>query len=483
MIIAVDIGTSSIKTGLVDEEGRVASTVVYDVPLTRPTPLAAEHDLELVWRLVIRSIKEVARGFENRVEAVVFSNYLHGLALLDENYRVVWNVMTHLDRRCATEQKILEEVGYDLYNRTGCPPIFVFPICKALWLSKKGFFRKNMRLSFVKDYVLFRLTGVHAVDNGVASGTGLQNVHSLKWDDHALGLLGIDESNLPTLVEPGEVLDYVDIPDAGLNKVAVIPGSFDGAVQNVGFGVREENAVLNLGSTAVVRTLTKSLVLDKSREMRFFAYYAVDGYRAIGGASNNGMTVVDWLKKLVSADLELPEHPACTDGVYVLPFLSGERYPFRDPNLTFTVHGLRLEHGREHLFKAVIEGIAFTVGYILKSIEENGRSISTLHCAGGGCLNAGIVKTFSNVLCKPIAVYEVSRAAGLIGSAAIALKALGRARSALEAGEALRGAYRLVEPERSLCRDYEHCLSKFLKLVENARGISPQILPLDRELV
>lgn len=483
MFVSVDIGTSSVKAGLINEHGAVLASEVREIPLLKPSPLAAEHGLEQVWSLVVDAIRGVTKGFENRVEALVFSNYLHGLALLDDKFRVIWNVMTHLDRRCAAEQKMLEEAGYQLYTRTGCPPIFVLPLCKAIWLSKKGVLKKQVKLSFVKDYVIYRLTGIHAVDNGVASGTGLQNIHNLKWDSYALELAGLDESNLPTLVEPGTVLDYVDIPELGLKRVAVVPGSFDGAVQNIGIGVKEENAVLNLGSTAVIRTLTKEIVLDKSMEMRFFTYYAAEGYRAVGGASNNGMTVVEWFKKLLGSELELLEQPVCTDGVYVLPFISGERYPFRDPNLTFNLIGARLEHGREHLFKGLIEGIAFTLNYIVASIEENGRSIEVLHCAGGGCQNIGIVRTISNVLCKPIAVYEASRAVGLLGSAAIAMKSLGYLKSSLDLGEWVRGGCSLVQPSKSTCATYEQCSHRFLKLVETARTTSRITAPATEELI
>ncbi|MEM4499592.1 MAG: FGGY family carbohydrate kinase, partial [Sulfolobales archaeon] len=120
MIVSVDVGTSSVKVGLVSNDGRVLRSYVSDVPLIFETPLAAEHDLKLLWDLTLRGIREVVRGYEGSVEAISLSTYLHGLALLDTDFRVVANVMTHLDRRSSGMQEFLEGFGSELYGRTGC---------------------------------------------------------------------------------------------------------------------------------------------------------------------------------------------------------------------------------------------------------------------------------------------------------------------------------------------------------------------------
>ncbi|MEM0296735.1 MAG: FGGY family carbohydrate kinase, partial [Zestosphaera sp.] len=356
MIVAVDVGTSSVKAGLVSPGGRLVRSYVKPIPLSTPAQLAAEHDLELMWRLVLEGVVRVSRGYEGKVEAISLGTYLHALGVLDERFRVVVNVMTYLDRRCHAEQKEIEERGFELYRRTGCPPIFVFPLCKALWLRRQGLLRSSHKLTFLKDYLVYKLTGRHAVDYGVASGTGFLNVRDLRWEPLALEAGAVDEDMLPQLVEGAKVYERVDVRDARLTDVAVVPGSFDGALQNIGYGVFSPDAVLNLGSTTVVRALTQDLVIDREPEARFFTYYAADGYRVVGGASNNGMAVVKWFKSIFRGGRSLRGGIMCRDGVYVLPFAAGERYPFRDPDLTFTFTGLRLEHKHEDLVKALFEG-------------------------------------------------------------------------------------------------------------------------------
>lgn len=478
MIVSVDVGTSSVKIGLVSNDVKILRSYVSEVPLITETALAAEHDLKLLWDLTLRGIREVVRGYEGSVEAVSLSTYLHGLAILDSEFNVVSNVMTHLDRRPSNMQKFLEEHGSELYKRTGCPPIFVFPTCKALWLRTQGILKSSLKLCFVKDYITYKLAGRHVVDYGVASGTGFLNINNLKWDSLALEISQVSEGMLPELYEGAKVYDYINLRDVGINdKVALVLGSFDGALQNIGYGAFGSEAVLNLGSTAVIRTLLHELVLDKSPEARFFTYYAADGYRAIGGASNNGMVVIEWLKKLLNIEsLPLTKNIACKEGVYALPYLIGERYPFRDPNLALTLLGLHLEHGSDYVIRSVIEGIALTVKTILLALEENGIKIDKVHCAGGGCSNIELVETFSNVLCKPIAIHLSPRDAVVLGASGTALRALGYVKSLDHLRDKSNEQPTNMYPTLEKCFTYDYCLKTFSKLVKNARGIYNELI-------
>lgn len=478
MIVSVDVGTSSVKIGLVSNDGRILRSYVSEVPLIIETPSAAEHSLELLWSLTLQGIREVVRGYEGSIEAISLSTYLHGLALLDADFRAVVNVMTHLDRRSSNMQKFLEDSGSELYRRTGCPPIFVFPLCKTLWLRTQGILNRGLKLCFVKDYLAYKLVGRHVVDYGVASGTGFLNIHSLRWDSLALEISQVSEDMLPELYEGAKVYDYINLPEVGVrDKVALVLGSFDGALQNIGYGAFGSDAVLNLGSTAVIRTLLRDLVLDKSQEARFFAYYAADGYKAIGGASNNGMVVVEWLKKLLNIEsFSMSKSVACEEGIYVLPFLIGERYPFRDPNLALTLFGLRLEHRWDYVTRSVAEGMAFTVKAILLALEENGVKVERVHCAGGGCSNKELVEVFSNVLCKPIVMHLSPRDAVVLGASGTALRALGYVKGLDYLGKELNEQPSHIHPTPENCDTYNNCFKKFLKLVKNAREVYNELI-------
>jgi gluconokinase len=482
VIVGVDVGTSSVKVALVTSNGEIVKEVTIGLDLLTPENGAAEHSLKQVYNAVFEGIKAVVKGFEGKVEAVSFSNYLHGVALLDTSMNPLTNILTHLDTRAGAFQYKLVDVGRELYERTGCPPIFVYPLTKIMWFREGKGFRDFKRVTFVKDYIIHKLSGVWVLDYGVASGTGLMNIHNLKWDDLALSTAGVDESMLPELVEGSKVVEYINIPELELSKVALVPGSFDGALQNIGYSIYGEDVALNLGSTAVVRVLRRDVVIDKSPEMRFFCYYAADGYRAIGAASNNGMTFLEWVRRNIAGGVDwkrisedVRSVKPCSEGVTVLPFIGGERFPYRDPYIRFTVLGVGVSHNIKHLLRASMEGVAFVLKAIVNALEENSVRISMLHCSGGGCSIDELVKIVSGATCKGVALYDegVARMASTLGAVAVALRALGHY-SSIDAVsfEYVRGR-RLgaVEPEPSICEAYSRCFKRFELALSSVRNL------------
>jgi gluconokinase len=488
VIIGVDVGTSSVKVALVTGSGEIIKEVTIGLNLLTTESGAVEHNLRQVYSAVVEGIKAIVKGFEDKIEAVSFSNYLHGVALLDLSMNPLTNILTHLDTRAGVFQYKLLDVGRELYERTGCPPIFVYPLTKILWFREGKEFRDFKRITFVKDYIIYRISNIWILDYGVASGTGLMNIHSLKWDDLALSIAGIDESMLPQLIEGSRVVEYINLPELGLSKVALVPGSFDGALQNIGYSIYGENAALNLGSTAVVRVLRRDVVIDRSPEMRFFCYYAADGYRAIGAASNNGMTFLEWVRRNIASGIDwkrisedIKNVKPCSDGVLVLPFIGGERFPYRDPYIRLTVLGVGVSHDFRHMLKASMEGVAFILKAIINALEENDVTISMLHCSGGGCSIDELIKIVSEAICKSVALYDesVARMASTLGAVAVALRAL-RYYSSIDTVRFEHVENRrlgVIEPELSVCKDYSSCFKRFELALSNIRSLYRALSP------
>jgi gluconokinase len=480
MFIAIDIGTSSIKIILSNSNGEIVKSFRDEIPLYISQQGAAEHSPNEIYQLVLKGVKSVVKGFESSIEAIVFSTYLHGLGILDVGFNPISNILTHLDSRAGKVQGLLEEYGVELYRRTGCPPLFIYPIAKILWLQKTGGLDIKY-ISFLKDYLIYRFTSqkFFTVDYGVASGSGLLNIYSLRWDDYALGVAGVDEKMLPEVVEGAKVLEYMSFPEIGLrDKVALVLGSFDGALQNVGYSIYGDEAILNLGSTAVLRILSRDVILDRDRRMRFFCYYAADGYRVVGAASNNGMTALEWFRRVFIDNIEwsvinsiVEDVELCSNNVVVLPFVAGERFPYRSPYLSYIVIGLGLAHEKKHVVRASLEGIAFVLKAIAKALEENGLSFTVAHCAGGGCSIESLVKIVSQSLCKSIVIYDdnIARNASSLGGVVVAMKALGYGDSISKIllDSIARSKAKVVEPSKNLCLIYDKCFNRFEKLVEN----------------
>jgi len=473
MFVSVDVGTTSVKVALIDDSGFIIRSYVIENPISHPEPGAAEQSLNYIVKSVLDGLSSVIRGFESRIESITLITYMGALGLLSKDFNVLRDAMIHIDVRGVDEQRELEWLGREIYGRTGCPPLFMYPPYKVLWLRKRNLIPPNSKLTFVKDYIVYRLSGIYAIDYGTASANSFLNIYSLRWDDLILKLTGIDESMLPELIEGAKILEYIRLPEIGLrDKVALILGTHDGPAQNIGYSVYGVDAVVGIGSSLTLRLLTKDIILDKSPKMRFYSYYVVDGYRVIGSPSNNGGIVIDWFKSIVSRDeLRNLGRLVCSEGIYVLPFAVNEIFPFRDPNLTFTVLGLRITHNVEHIVQGLYEGLSFILKTAMDAFNENNVGVERIHCAGGGCNNLNLVTTIANVLCKPIILYRDPRNAGVLGGVIIAMKALRYIKTISDIRLKEVKPQITIEPNREYCKDYIECHRQFLKLINTIQTL------------
>ncbi len=484
-VLAVDIGTTNVKAAAVDERGRVLRAASRELTLLFPEPGAAEHSPEELMAAVQETSRLAAKGL--RVEAVALSCYQHGLLAVDRNLEPLTGIITHMDCRSAPFVKVVEREcdPLELYRRTGCPPLFVYALPKILWLKheRPGVVSRASRFLLVKDYVVARAVGEPYVDYGNASGSQLFNIRELRWDELALSVAGIGEEQLAEPAEGSGVL--CELGGRGASTFGVEPGTplvlgtFDGAAQNFGLGVvAGDEAALNLGTTAVVRALAREPLLDP-RGMRLFCYYAARGYWAFGGSTNNGGSVLRWLRgvllqppagepgpdpySLLSSEAEGVEPGA--SGLICLPFLAGERFPFRDPYARGVLIGLRYDHGRGHLARAFMEGVAMTLRAIVDALADAHRRPSRLVGGGGGLrsrLWASIIASATEV---PVVRVAGGEHASSVGAAALAYLAIGAA-SDLEGLGWSRGDVDVVEPDERLVEVYRELYRRFLEAYE-----------------
>lgn len=404
-VLAVDIGTTNVKAAVVDENGKVLRAASRELALISPEPGAAEHSPREILAAVEETSRLAARGFE--VDAVALSCYQHGLMVVNSRCEPLTNALTHMDWRAARYVAEVEKRcdPTELYRRTGCPPLFVYALPKILWLKSERPAFAAARFLLVKDFVIAKAVGEPYVDYGNASGSQLFNIRELRWDDLALEVAGLSEELLAEPVEGSETL--CELPGAGAELFSVkpgtplVPGTFDGAAQNLGLGAEgPEKAVLNLGTTAVVRLLGRIPVLDE-KGMRTFCYYAAAGRWAFGGSTNNGGSVLRWLRdalgglevaaaETLDADpydllcAEAERAPPGSSGLVFIPFMAGERFPFRDPYARGVLLGLRYDHRKPHVVRAFMEGIAMVVRAIAEALANLGFKPARLLGCGGG---------------------------------------------------------------------------------------------------
>lgn len=496
LVLTIDVGSTNMKGLVINNDGKVVERRVRELTLHLENRFAGHEPKELLECFSLM-LDYFGKKYGRSIEAIAVTTYNHSVLLADKDGTPLTRVITHHDTRAAeVEKELLEKTDpYELYEETGAPPIFVFMPYKLYWFMKKepSVFKEARYLLFCKDYLLWKtgLTSEPYIDLATASGGGVINLRKLKYSEKVLNLLSIDENRLPRLCEGGKIFDTIPpkaCEEYGFNPGAkIVFAAFDGAAQNFGLGLTEDGTVLNIGSTGVIRKLSRKVVLDKSLEMRFFTYYAANGLYVLGGASNSGGDCLRWfrdnfgqMEALIGSaigkdpysilDLEAEKAPPGSEGLIFLPFLTGERFPYRDPNLTGTFLGISRKCGRAHFIRSIMEGVGYVIRAIAEALYENSISLGEVYLVGGGSKSRLWAQILSDILEIEINVVEMGEDATNHGAAALAFNALGLS-SIDEFSNKWVNVREKVVPIEKNRMVYEENYATFVELVKLLRSV------------
>ena len=446
-LLGLDVGTTGAKGLLIDETGRVAASATGDYPLANPRPLWSEQDPEDWWLACadcMRRVLALADIAPEQVAGVGFSGQMHGLVLLDEDGRVLRPAILWNDQRTGDQCRIItERLGLEtLLKLTGNPVLPGFTAPKLLWVAQNEpeLFARTARFLLPKDYVRFRLTGTLATDVSDASGTSLFDVANRTWSDAMFDALDIPRAWAPDCVESPEVCGRVTVQAAGQTGLApgtpVVGGGGDQAAQAIGTGlVTEGKIAATLGTSGVVFAPTQSPRIDPAGRLHAFCH-AVPGMWHVMGVMLAAGGSLRWFRdelgnveRSAAGLLDVEPYdliasqaaraPAGCEGLVFLPYLSGERTPHPDPNARGAFVGLTLRHGKRHLARAVLEGVAYGLRDSLTLVRELGTSPESLRVSGGGARSELWRQILADVFDLDVATVNLSEGAAL-GAALLA---------------------------------------------------------------
>ena len=411
-LIGIDVGTSSMKTLLIDESGVVVGSVTEFYPFETPKPLWSEQDPAHWWKATCVSIKRVLE--ETRVESkdvagVGLTGQMHGLVLLDKDNQVLRPCILWNDQRTAKQcADITAKVGAErVLELTGNPVLPGFTAPKIAWVRENEpvIFAKAERFLLPKDYVRFLLSGEHFTDVSDASGTSLLNVGQRDWSDEMCDALEIDRSFLPEVTESTVASTRISAEAAAatglLEGTPIAAGGGDQAAQAVGSGIVREGIVsATLGTSGVVFAHSDEYRVEPNGRLHAFCH-AVPGKWHLMGVMLSAAGSFDWYKNTFGGEEDrlaeengsnvfdlLTEQaaaaPAGSEGLLFLPYLSGERTPHPDPNARGTFFGMTLRHGKGHMTRSVLEGITYGMNDSLQLMRNLGLEISEVRASGGG---------------------------------------------------------------------------------------------------
>lgn len=399
--IGIDIGTTSTKAVAFSENGDIIAKETIGYAITHPQANCSEQDPNEIFDAVINGIGKIAGTFhKDNAVLISFSAAMHSILAVDKNGNPLTNCIIWADNRASeiAEQLCYTKTGDTFYHKTGVPIHAMSPFCKLLWLKKNSpeIFTAAHKFIGIKEYIFFRLFGNYKVDTAIASATGLLNIHNLQWDKDILDYAGIQPEQLSEVA----AATYKEILTAGskyatdkrlqqVTKSAFVIGGSDGALANLGSGAVNKNSMaITIGTSSAVRMVTTEVYTDE--HMRTFCYHLANRSYIIGGASNNGAVVLQWLKdtllKTTDTHEELFEQASAINagcnGLLFIPYILGERAPIWNSNAKGIFFGLDITHNKSHLIRSAIEGVVYSVYSIGRILMEK-RKVTEIHATGG----------------------------------------------------------------------------------------------------
>jgi xylulokinase len=478
MFIGIDLGTSSTKLLLCNEAGEILSTVTKDYPLSFPHPGWSEQDPIDWWKACEEGIPELLDGFEKKeVVGIGTAGQMHGLVVLDPDDIVIRPAILWNDGRTQKEVGYLNNVvGKEKLSEMTANIAFAgFTAPKILWMKENEpeKFSRISKIMLPKDYVNYRLTGVHCCDYSDASGMLLLNVKDKCWSKEMEEICGISESLLPKLYESYECIGTLrpEVASAfGLNPgVRVVAGAGDNAAAAVGTGtVGNGKCNISLGTSGTIFISSDSFCVDRFNSLHAFAH-SDGGFHLMGcmlsAASCNKWLCEDILKTsdYTAEQKDISKEKLGKNHVFFLPYLMGERSPINDTNARGTFTGITMDTTRSDLVQAVLEGVAFAIRDSFEVAKNLGIDISKSKICGGGSKSPLWKIIMSNVLGIPLEMVKTEQGPGY-GAVILSMVGCGLFRDVHSACDRLIETSSVVYPDSEISARYEEKYQLFRKI-------------------
>ncbi|MFA9477041.1 xylulokinase [Phycisphaerales bacterium AB-hyl4] len=416
-LLGIDIGTSGTKTLVCDHDGNVIATAMAEHDISSPRPGWSEQDPSQWWQATCDATLAVIdkAGIDGQsVTAVGLSGQMHGSVFVADDETplrpaLLWNDQrtgeqcAEIERKAGGRKALIEMVGN--------PALTGFTAPKILWVRQHEpeVYEKTKHILLPKDYIRYCMTGEYATEVGDASGTLLLDVKQRKWNDKLIGLLGIDKALLPTCYESHVVSGKLHAKAAaklGLKQgTPVVGGSGDQPAGAVGNGIVTTGIVsATLGTSGVVFAHADEPTYDPQGRVHTMCS-AVQGKWCVFGCMLSAGGSFQWFRnQLGQAEVaaakqqgvdpyelliaEAEKAPAGCEGLYFLPYLTGERCPHPDPNARGGWIGLTARHDRSAMIRSLIEGVTYGMADALTIMREMDIAVDTVRLSGGGAKSA-----------------------------------------------------------------------------------------------
>ena len=446
-LLGLDVGTTSTRTIIIDENGKLIASSTSDYKLITPKPGWAEQNPDDWWTASIKTIKDVIKKSNVSPEDIVcigLSGQMHGSVFLDSDGNVIRPAILWCDQRtyeqCETIYKIFGYDGFIKLSYNRALPGFTAP--KILWLreNEPENYKKVSKILLPKDYIRYKLSNNYATEVSDASGTILMNIPLRNWSDEILDGLEIKKSLLPEVFESVIISAKVSSEASHLTGLAqgtpIVGGGSDNAAGAVGSGIVKSGLISDsIGTSGVVFAHSDKPLYDPQGRLHSFCH-AVPGKWHLTGVTLSAAGSLKWYYEKFGPSGEIIKNfpdiegyslldkqaervPAGSGGLIFLPYLSGERTPYADPYARGVFFGISYLHGPDHFVRSIMEGVAFSQLDCLSLMRDLNINSDKIILFGGGARSSIWRQIIADILNSRVVTLNVEEGSAF-GAAIIA---------------------------------------------------------------
>lgn len=440
-VLGIDLGTSSLKGIVMNQNGQVVAEKSSDYPLSAPkTGFSEQNPADWITACdqVLTELVATLPSLKEGLEGISFSGQMHSLVVLDAEKQPIYPAILWNDVRTSKQcQEIMDNFGEELLQITKNIALEGFTLPKILWLQENepAIWEKVRHLMLPKDYLSFYFTDNLVTDYSDAAGTLLLDVEKRQWSSEILQKFEIDATILPKLID---ATDQVGVMKASLAEkfgfsqpVKIFAGGADNACGALGAGlINESSALISIGTSGVFSSFEKN-IQDYQGKLHFFNHVIPDSYYSMGVTLAAGNSL-SWFRdsfakgQSFSALLKnVGEIPVGSEGLLFTPYIVGERTPHFDSQIRGSFIGIDTRHQQDHFARAVLEGITFSLKDAQLLMEESkNKAFKEMISVGGGAKNSAWLQMQADIFNAKIKslVVEQGPGAGACMIAAIGCK-------------------------------------------------------------
>jgi xylulokinase len=490
-VIGVDLGTSAVKVLLVNQEGEVCQEASKSYPLIQEQSGYSEQDPEEWVEKTIGAIRELLTTSNvnpSQIEGMSFSGQMHGLVLLNREYKVIRNAILWNDTRTSKQCREIERgLGEQLLKITKNPASEGFTLPKLLWVieNEPQHFKECKVFMLPKDYVRYRLTGMIHSEYSDAAGTLLLDIAEKRWSSEVCQAFGIQESLCPHLVESHDLVGTI-LPEmaekTGLQEsTKVYAGGADNACGAIGAGILSSGKTLcSIGTSGVILSYEERKERDFRGKVHFFNHGKEDAFYTMGVTLAAGYSL-SWFKDVFAKNNsfdellnEVDQVPAGANGLLFTPYLVGERTPHADAHIRGSFIGIDSSHKKRDFVRAVIEGITFSLHESIQIFRNAGKRIDRVISIGGGAKNDTWLQIQADIFDATVVQLENEQGPGM-GAAMLAAFGCGWFDSLEECAARFVKHKKEYRPQSEMVNRYHSLYNVYTQIYTQTREMNEQL--------